>query len=404
MKKLTILGDIMNEPPVHDQVKCAKGFDYTYTFKYLKELLKASDYSVANLETPLAGEAAVYTHELVSFNAPDEIARAVKDTGIGLVTTANNHCFDRGLGGAYRTIDVLDSLGLKHTGTFKQGKRKEAEYFTVGDATVAVISYTYGTNSEINHCIPDSEHNECVNLLRDSVDKYLSQRVGPNPDAGKLKALKEAFAAAAGYEASWEDVVALKRALRMWVGNTDDVYVREELDRALSRIEADYKKARENADIVIFYPHTGGQFNVKVGEFSRYFVKKAAEMGFDAIIAAHSHTTQEAEYLGGVPCFYSLGNVTMSPNSMYADKACLPQYGLAAHFYIENKKIAKTTFTIFKIIEDGTNPITAEPVHMLYPALDSVGKEHLEADVKAIYARVAKREICGDIIRSEYEL
>lgn len=404
MTKLTILGDIMNEPPVHDQVKCEKGFDYTYTFKFLKELLKKSDYAVANLETPLAGEAAGYTKELVSFNAPDEIARAVKDTGIGLVTTANNHCLDRNIDGLYRTIDVLDSLGLKHTGTFKQGKRKEAEYFTIGDTTVAVINYTYSTNSSINHVTLDSEHGECVNLLADSIDKPLSKRVAPGPDTEKLNKLKEGFAAAAGYAPSWEDTVALKRALRMEVGNTDDVYVQEELDRALARIEADYKKARENADIVIFYPHTGGQFNVRVGAISRYFVEKAAAMGFDAVLAAHSHTTQEAEYISGIPCFYSLGNVTMSPNSIYADRACLPWYGLAAHFYIENKKIAKTTFTIFKIIEDGTNPITAEPVDMLYPALDAVGKEHLEADVKAIYARVAKQPLSGEIIRSEYKL
>jgi len=42
------------------------------------------------------------------------------------------------------------------------------------------------------------------------------------------------------------------------------------------------------------------------------------------VLAAHSHTTQRAEYLEGKPCFYSLGNVSMSPGTFYSVSSSLP--------------------------------------------------------------------------------
>jgi len=51
--------------------------------------------------------------------APDDFAKALKDASIDILVTANNHSFDKGVSGVVRTIKVLDSLYINHTGTFK---------------------------------------------------------------------------------------------------------------------------------------------------------------------------------------------------------------------------------------------------------------------------------------------
>ena len=71
MKKVTIIGDIMVEPPFMQQVEKDGAYDFKPSFAPLKSVLAESDYVIGNLETPLAGEESGYTRELVSFNSPD---------------------------------------------------------------------------------------------------------------------------------------------------------------------------------------------------------------------------------------------------------------------------------------------------------------------------------------------
>ena len=85
----------------------------------------------------------------------------------------------------------------------------------------------------------------------------------------------------------------------------------------------------------------GGQFNTTPGRYSEVFLNRCAKIGFDAIFTAHSHTTQRMEYIDGMPCFFSMGNVTMSPCTFYQIPESLAEYGLAVHLYIDGKKTAE---------------------------------------------------------------
>jgi len=148
MKKITFLGDIMAEPPVLKAAKRKDGsYDFSGVFARVRPMLAKSDYVVGNLETPLAGEAAGYTANHLAFNAPDEYAIACKEAGIDLLSTANNHTFDRNYAGMERTIRTLDALGISHTGSFLPGTERPEAFYTELDGTkIAVICYTYGTN------------------------------------------------------------------------------------------------------------------------------------------------------------------------------------------------------------------------------------------------------------------
>lgn len=399
--KITILGDIMSEPSLLQQAKTETGYDYNFVFQPLKGLLSEADYVIGNLETPLAGEEAGYTNCLVSFNTPDALAEALKDAGLDMVTTANNHCLDRGFKGLKRTLDVLDRVGLAHTGTYAKNDAKDRiHYFTLGETTIAAISYTYGTNYGINGVALDSEHENCVNYLRANNAPGMSP---PLPET--FQATRKLVEEFAGRTLDWEETLRLKLAMKVPVPYADDVFNPEDSAEFLKKVAEDYREARQHADLVFFFPHTGGQFNTEPGRFSVFLTDWCRNLGFDGIFAAHSHTTQKAEVQNNVPCFYCLGNVTMSPCSIYSVAESLPQYGLAAHLYIENKQITKTTFSIFKIVEDVQTPMTVVPVDQLYATLtDETEKAKLLAEVGAVYERVTGRKAEQNVICKEYDL
>ena len=401
MEKITVLGDIMVEPPFMQQVAKQGAYDFKPSFAPLKAILKESDYIIGNLETPLAGEEAGYTDRIVSFNSPDTLVDALVKLGIDAVSTANNHCLDRGYEGLVRTCEVLDKYGIAHTGTYpKDFKGDRIHYFTVGDTKFALIAYTYATNATINNVYLDDSNRHCVNLLR-------PQFGAPSLYAGMPENYHDTLAyieEIAGRKLIWEERIKLKIAMHIPVPTIDEFVYEEEQDEWLEKIRADYDEARSKADIVLFYPHAGGQFNVVPGRYTARLLEKTAAMGFDAVFAAHSHTSHKAEYLSGKPCFYSMGNVSMSPGTFYSVSSCLPEYGLAAHLYVEDKKVSKVTFSIFKMVEENGEPMRIVPVDDLYESLSGDAAEKLLADVSAVYSRVTCCEHGWNKPCKEYDL
>lgn len=425
MKKITVIGDIMCEPPVFEQAKRADGsYDFLPAFTHLKPLLSEADYVIGNLETPLAGEDLQYTYRLVSFNAPDSLGEMCKEIGVDFVSTANNHAMDRGNEGLANTLSALDRIGLAHTGTFVNYREDDPGrifYFDLGGARFALLSYTYGTNYGINGNAPDEEAGFHVNYLKPCTSKKpLGTRKFPESYHKVLK-LMEKFA---GKKPIWEDEVDLRNALGISNAYADDCLFPEDAEECLKKVKADYEEARKHADYVFILPHTGGQFNVKPGAFSNYLIYEFAKMGFDGVFAAHSHTLQQAKEYLGIPCYWSLGNVSMAPFSAYAVRETLPEFAVAAHLYVENGKIVKNTFSLTKIIEEESGLITVYPVEDLYrkyvelsekevnapgfAAAEDVrvtGKEAAEIlydETEEIYQRVTGREFPG--ICHEYEL
>lgn len=399
--KITVLGDIMCEPSVLKGARRSDGsYNFDGLFVKLAPLLAESDYTVANLESPLAGEAAGYTDDYYVFNAPDALADAMKKAGIAAVSTANNHVFDRGMAGLIRTLEVLDSRGIGHTGTFAPGTpRQEAFRFTVGDTRIALVAYTYGTNKK-NRILLQGDEKDCVNLLRPQTERNYLPGVVRDPDwVDRLTArvldqeqrgrVKHFFGIPANY------------------ARADDNLNEETLRHGLQKMLDDLSAAREQADVVLCCPHIGGQFNPQPGAFSEYVVRCAKDGGADAVLASHSHVVQRMALCGGTPCAYSLGNVSMSPGSslMLDVEQYLPQFGIAVHLYIEEKRIVKTTFSVLKAVERKKRPLTSYPADVLYGELKTDKQRQLfKAQVAQIFTTVTGREAPEGPVRREYAL
>ena len=331
MVKISILGDVMTEPGLLADTKQSDGsYDYRPVFAPLKKTLAASDLVIANLETPVAGEEREYSQTILSFNAPEALVTALQEIGVDAVSTANNHAMDRGGAGFYATLDALDRLGMPHTGTYKKsGETDRNLYLTAGGLTVAVVAYTYGVNYYTTPGGKDGVAEDQINLLQAPGDKK------NRPDPPEFGATVNLIREMTGYEMTWEDKILLRNAMNVPVPYADDAFNRESTDQKLALLARDLKEAKKRADLVLFVPHVGGQFNVEPGAFSRYAIEKARSFGCDAILAAHSHTTQRAEWQGGCPVYYSLGNVSMSSRTVYSQHRTLPQYGIIPHLYVE---------------------------------------------------------------------
>lgn len=409
--KMTFLGDIMCEPPVLKAAKRRGGkYDFRSVFAPIKALLSESDYVVGNLETPLAGKEATWSQDHFCFNSPDEYADALIDAGIDLVNTANNHTFDRGFEGMERTIRVLDEKGLPHTGTYTREEAKnrpEAYYVELDGTKIAIICYTYGTNwsGSGKKCSAEGEYEGTCNLLRPQpCSSYLPGALRKNTKFHK-NLMKLPFI---------KDSATVGKLEQIFCGfhnyqRHDDKVEPESNAPYLAKMKEDVRIAKEKADLVLFYPHVGGQFNEKPGDFSRYVGKAALEAGVDAFIATHSHIPQKCEWLeakdGKVPVSWCLGNFNMNPKSFLAMPDILTNYGYALHLYIEDKKIQKVTFSMLKneVLPDGQ--IASVPVDELYASLKSKKKKDaLLRDIRHLHSRVTGQPIKEPLVRREYDI
>jgi len=145
---LLFVGDIMQH---ESQMKSAYDdstgvYEYDSTFAPIKSSLLSADITIGNLELTLGGKP--YTG-YPAFSAPDELLSTLRDVGFDVLVTANNHSVDKGKKGLERTIRLLDSIGIRHTGTFRDTLEYLNEYPLILDKNnirIALLNYTYGTN------------------------------------------------------------------------------------------------------------------------------------------------------------------------------------------------------------------------------------------------------------------
>ncbi|HLA84176.1 MAG TPA: CapA family protein [Thermoguttaceae bacterium] len=246
---ISFVGDLIL---LEDQVKQALDprtmrYDFSPVFEHVKDRLRAADYTIGVLEVPLAGRKAGYSTSNyddgipVRLNGPDAWAAAIKDAGIDLVTTANNHVFDRGAAGARRTLDVLDRVGLAHLGSYRsvEERRKNRVFLTeVKGVRLAVLAYTYAPN---HHGAAEA-------------DQFVGVLAPPKNKA------------------------AFNAGRRM--------------------VADDVREARRHRpDLIIALPHMGTQFLHEPDDFSRAWAHAMIAEGVDVVLGCHAHATQPIKHL-----------------------------------------------------------------------------------------------------------
>ena len=176
---MSVIGDIMCHNSQYIDAFSGSTYDFSYVFSDIKHYIDNADIAIGNLETTFAGAARGYSN-YPTFNTPEQLAQNLKDFGIDVVSTANNHCMDTGYKGLVSTLDYLDSAGISHTGTSRtQEEQNTVLIKDINGFKIAFLSFTYGTNG-----IPvSSERAYSVNLISDElILNQLQLAKAQNPD------------------------------------------------------------------------------------------------------------------------------------------------------------------------------------------------------------------------------
>jgi len=254
-------GDILIHPSVLAAFDMGDGHDFNGAFTYVAPYYSGLDLMIANLEVPLVDPEDGYAYSSNPFASPDAVAEALKNAGVDVCLTANNHTYDMGSYGLTRTQRVLSDLGINYTGTRLDPADSYILTQDVSGIRLGMICYTYETGGgadypkSLNYIPIDEENAQLVNTF----------------DYSDL-------------ETFYSDV-----------------------SRQLAQMD------NMGCALKIFYLHWGDEYQDHPNDYQTEIAQKLCDLGVDVIIGGHPHVVQEFDVLespGGhrMLCLYSMGN------------------------------------------------------------------------------------------------
>ena len=141
-------GDIMFHPSQIDGAynSATNTYDFHNSFKAVKDIFQTADLTIANFEGTTAGNEVYAYQGYPLFNAPDEALDAIKDSGIDVLSTVNNHCLDTRKAGVIRTVQEINKRGMDTVGTYAEKPESRVLIKDVKGIKIAFLAYTEMVN------------------------------------------------------------------------------------------------------------------------------------------------------------------------------------------------------------------------------------------------------------------
>lgn len=267
-------GDILIHSTVLDGAKTKDGnYDFSSFFKSTKKYFKAADLSVINLEVTFGGTESGKFSGYPVFNSPDSLADTIKEAGLNLVLTSNNHSYDTGLFGLKRTAEVLKNKGIAFTGTKQTPDDPAYLVKDVNGVKLGIVNYTYETacstagRKALNGRIMAAEANNLINTFSyDKIGNFYTEA------ENVIKAMKN-----------------------------------------------------DGADAIVFYMHWGNEYQLNPNTWQKTIAQKLCNLGVDVIVGGHPHVLQPMEVIhsedseNSTVCIYSTGNAVSNQRQELMD-------------------------------------------------------------------------------------
>ncbi len=382
--KITFLGDLMMD---EQQIKLHKTGEDSFSFDKmiypLCSVLGDPDHIVANLETPVTDDVKDLTAAEVRFNTPEAFLDEVKNSGVDIVSTANNHCLDRGFEGLKRTIRLVEEKGIINIGTHLNKNEDHYLILDDGNVKVGIVNATYGTNASLNRNYFDSTNEFMVDMLQEQELTNKFQRFIFHNNSGFFTALKMTCRLMHLFQ---EDVPIYERKFNN--------------KKALKQLQQYIEECKCKADVVIAYLHFGGQFNKEPIELAHFFADKCFEFGADAIVGNHEHVIQKIDS-GKNFCAYCLGNFLTSQGVYSRPLDQMAEYSIALTLDIEKNGLKNRYFTVFMSRGGEDGKIYNIPV---YEFLKDNPDEKIEKEVNILLNRIYSTTDIKYQIKERYEV
>jgi len=147
---IVAVGDLISHQDVQKAALYAEN-GWASLWEEITPFFKSADLAMANLETPIAPKTGKPGIPFC-FNAPTELAKALRETGVGLVFVANNHMYDQSVNGLVETIDSLLANSVLQAGCGMSMEEALAPKIIElkGGVKVAVLARTDIFNNNLN--------------------------------------------------------------------------------------------------------------------------------------------------------------------------------------------------------------------------------------------------------------
>ncbi|MGI6072357.1 MAG: CapA family protein [Lachnospiraceae bacterium] len=254
-------GDILLHSSVLSGAYSEGEYDFTESFAAVSSYWASYDYMIANLEVACGGEESGAFTGYPLFNAPDSIVTGLKDAGVDMLLTANNHAYDQGSYGMDRTQDVIMEAGLDYIGTRKNTSEPYVLIKNINGIKFGFACYTYDTRRSAD----EIKSINGITMNESAVDLINS----------------------------------------FCYSDLESLYVSVENDLA--------KMKREGCDVTVFFMHWGDEYTDEPNNYEQEIARELCNLGVDVIIGGHPHVIQRYEVLMGengnaTHCLYSMGN------------------------------------------------------------------------------------------------
>ncbi len=253
----TFVGDLLFEPSFYDAIN--NGYDIDKYFNKVKKYFEDDDISLANMEVVIGNETMDTGIKGYSLCAPEYIGNLVSKLDFQVLSTVNNHAYDRGTEGIISSIDYFkNNTDILTVGTYKdENDRNTNRIINVNGVKVGFLAYTNRTNK------PVSEKNRnMVALFKD-------------PNSG--------------------------------------LFTKEYQDKITNEVN----NLKKNSDIVIVMVHWGREYLFEPNQEMLDFANFLNSLGVDIIVGSHSHTIQPIDIIGDehkTLVYYSMGNFASQDN------------------------------------------------------------------------------------------
>ncbi len=116
---------------------------YEMPFSGVAAELSRGDITIANLESPIAERGREFTTKKFRFRAEPAVAKALRTSGINLVTLANNHSMDFGGTALTETLVNLEQAGIAWIGAgVNLSEARKMALYTIRGKKVAFLGYS----------------------------------------------------------------------------------------------------------------------------------------------------------------------------------------------------------------------------------------------------------------------
>ena len=336
--RISYIGDLIL---LKSQITAAKNnitgkYEFDDIFKYTSKHFHESDFTIGVYEGTSAGNETSYSnsnYETIPLylNFPDEFAESVKKAGIDLVTTANNHLFDKKLKGALRTIDVLERYNITNIGSYRNNKeRKNLKIIDIKGIKIAFLAYTSIMNRlNIEKLYEDYKY--LTNIIPKVNNKYFNE-----------------------------------------------IY---------KEIESNFIEAKKyHPDIIMVLPHMGIEFQHQTNEFQHTWNQIFTDLGADIILGDHSHAVQPLQYNGKAYIVNCPGNFANSFIKMDGDSTAI----IDIYINKNSKKIIGLSAIPMYTKQIRQNYFSAIPIHDLINNKSIILTDYEKERIKVIQAMSTK--------------